>query len=197
MPQSQDMTAARTLPTASRERLITIIKARSVETGRTFRLASGRESDFYCNLKPTMLDAEGAYLLGSLIVEAVAGDKPDFIGGLELGAVPLATAAAAIGHARGIPLQAFIVRKAAKDHGTRSLVEGPMRGESLEGRRVIILEDVTTTGGSSMKAVEAVRGEGAQVIKVLTMVDRQEGAAEAFEAAGVTFQALITAAELR
>jgi len=182
---------------ASRERLIAIVKARSVETGRTFTLASGRTSDFYCNLKPTMLDAEGAYLLGSLIVEALKPDSPDLVGGLELGAVPLATAAAAMSHAIGHPMQAFVVRKQTKEHGTRSLVEGLRRGDSLKGKRVVILEDVTTTGGSSMKAVEAVRGEGAEVIKVLTMVDRQEGAKEAFAKAGIPFASLITATELR
>lgn len=185
------------LPPASRERLIAIIKARSVETGRTFTLASGRTSDFYCNLKPTMLDPEGAYLLGALIVDAIGPDKPDYVGGLELGAVPLATAAAAIGHAKGQPLPAFIVRKAAKEHGTKSLVEGLMRGDSLKNKRVVILEDVTTTGGSSLKAIEAVRAEGASVVRVLTMVDRQEGAADAFAKAGVPFAALVTAAELR
>ena len=186
-----------TLPPASRERLIAIIRSRSVETGRTFTLASGRTSDFYCNLKPTMLDPEGAYLLGALIVEALRSDKPDLVGGLELGAVPLATAAAAMSHAIGQPMRAFVVRKQTKEHGTKSLVEGLMRGDSLKGRRVVILEDVTTTGGSSMKAIEAVRAEGATVVKVLTMVDRQEGAAEAFAKAGIAFSALVTAAELR
>ena len=186
-----------TIPAASRERLIAIIKARSVETGRTFTLASGRTSDFYCNLKPTMLDPEGAYLLGALIVEALNADKPDLVGGLELGAVPLATAAAAMSHAAGTPLQAFVVRKQTKEHGTKSLVEGLQRGDSLKGKRVVILEDVTTTGGSSMKAIEAVRSEGGEVIKVLTMVDRQEGAAEVFAKAGIPFAALVTAAELR
>ena len=185
------------LPAASRARLIEIIKSRSVETGRTFTLASGRTSDFYCNLKPTMFDPEGAYLLGALIVDAIAADKPDLVGGLELGAVPLATAAAAIGYAKGRPLQAFIVRKQTKEHGTKSLVEGLKRGDTLKGKRIVILEDVTTTGGSSMKAIEAVRAEGGNVVKVLTMVDRQEGAADAFNAAGIPFAALITAAELR
>ena len=185
------------LPVVSRERLIAIIRTRSVETGRVFTLASGRTSDFYCNLKPTMLDPEGAYLLGSLIATAIRNDRPDLVGGLELGAVPLATAAAAVGHAMGTPMQAFVVRKATKDHGTKSLVEGLMRGDSLRGKRVVILEDVTTTGGSAMKAIEAVRAEGAQVIKVLTMVDRQEGAAEAFARAGIPFASLVTAAELR
>ena len=189
MPQS--------LPAVSRERLIAIIRARSVETGRVFTLASGRTSDFYCNLKPTMLDPEGAYLLGALIVEALRDDTPDLVGGLELGAVPLATSAAAMSHALGTPMRAFVVRKQTKDHGTKSLVEGLMRGDTLSGKRVVILEDVTTTGGSSMKAIEAVRAEGAHVLKVLTMVDRQEGASEAFARAGIPFAALLTATELR
>ncbi len=185
------------LPAASRDRLIAIIKARSVETGRTFTLASGRTSDFYCNLKPTMLDPEGAYLLGALIAEHLSGSGAEMIGGLEMGAVPLATAAAAISYARGRPLPAFFIRKQAKDHGTKSLVEGLPRGVSLHGRRVVIVEDVTTTGGSSIKAVAAVRADGAEVMQVLTIVDRQEGAAAAFKAAGVAFASLITAAELR
>ena len=185
------------LPTVSRDRLIEIIKRRSVETGRTFTLASGRTSDFYCNLKPTMLDPEGAYLLGALIVEALKADRPELVGGLELGAVPLATAAATMSHAMGTPMRAFVVRKQTKEHGTKSLVEGLPRGETLKGRRIVILEDVTTTGGSSLKAIEAVRAEGAEVLKVLTMVDRQEGAAEAFAKAGIPFAALATAAELR
>ena len=181
----------------NRARLIEIIKARSVETGRVFKLASGRTSDFYCNLKPTMLHPEGAHLLGLLIAETLDGVEADLIGGLEMGAVPLATAAAAASFARGKPLPAFFVRKQAKEHGTQSLVEGLLRGESVKGRRVVILEDVTTTGGSSMKAIEGVRREGATIALALTVVDRNEGAAEAFAAAGVPFRALITAAELR
>lgn len=185
------------LPPVSRERLIAIIRSRSVETGRTFTLASGRTSDFYCNLKPTMLDPEGAYLIGALIADQLSGGDVEMVGGLEMGAVPLATAAAAISFARGRPLPAFFVRKQAKSHGTQSLVEGLPRGVTLKGRRVVILEDVTTTGGSSLKAVEAVRADGAIVTKVLTVVDRQEGAEDAFKAAGVPFGSLITARELR
>ncbi len=181
----------------NRARLIEIIKHRSVETGRVFKLASGRTSDFYCNLKPTMLDPEGAHLLGLLIAEALDGTNADMIGGLEMGAIPLATAATAASFARGKPLPAFFVRKQAKDHGTQNLIDGLMRGQSVKGRRVVILEDVTTTGGSSLKAIEAVRREGAEVALVLTVVDRQEGAAAAFEAAGAPFRALVTAAELR
>jgi orotate phosphoribosyltransferase len=192
---SEDSTMS--LPAASRARLIEIIKARSVETGRTFTLASGRTSDFYCNLKPTMLDPEGAYLIGALIGEALAGEQVDLVGGLEMGAVPLATAAAAVSFARGRPLAAFFVRKQAKGHGTQSVVEGLPRGATLAGRRVVILEDVTTTGGSSLKAVDALKAEGAVIVRALTVVDRLEGAASSFAAAAVPFAALITAAELR
>jgi len=182
---------------AERARLIEIIKHLSVETGRTFKLASGRTSDFYCNLKPTMMDPEGAYLLGRLIAEAIDDIEADLVGGLEIGAVPLATATAAMSFARGRPRRAFFVRKQAKDHGTQNLIDGLRRGETVAAKRVIILEDVTTTGGSSMKAIEAVKAAGASVALVLTVVDRQEGAAETFQAAGVPFRALITASELR
>lgn len=191
------MPDALTLDPARRARLIAIIKQRSVETGRTFKLASGRTSDFYCNLKPTMMDPEGALLLGQLIAEALESFEIDMIGGLEIGAVPLATAAAAASFERGKPRPAFFVRKQAKEHGTQNLVDGLGRGETLAGRRVAILEDVTTTGGSSAKAIEAVRAQGATVVIVLTVVDRQEGAAETFDQLGAPFQALIKATELR
>jgi orotate phosphoribosyltransferase len=181
----------------AKARLIAVVKARSVTTGTTFKLASGRTSDFYCNLKPSMMDPEGAHLIGELVCDALAGSKIDMVGGLEMGAVPIATAVAAVSFARGWPLPAFFVRKQAKEHGTQSLVEGLPRGESLKGKRIVILEDVTTTGGSSIKAIAAVRAEGAIVDQVLTIVDRQEGAAEAFAAVGVPFHWILTAADLR
>lgn len=186
-----------TFPAADRARLVEIIKARSVETGREFRLASGRTSDFYCNLKPTMMDPEGAYLIGALVSDTIRPGEADLVGGLEMGAVPIATAVAAIGYARGRPLPAFCVRKAAKEHGTRSVIEGLNRGATLAGKRVIIVEDVTTTGGSSAKAIEAVRADGGQVVRVITIVDRQEGADETFRRLDVPFTALVVAAELR
>ena len=178
-------------PAADRARLIEIIKRRSVTTGTVFKLASGRTSDFYCNLKPTMMDPEGAWLLGALVCDMLAGVEADMVGGLEMGAVPIATAVAVASHAKGRPLPAFFVRKQTKEHGTKSLIEGLVRGESLEGRRVVILEDVTTTGGSSLKAIEAVRAEGATVVRVVTIVDRQEGAGETFAAAGLDFRPIL------
>jgi orotate phosphoribosyltransferase len=148
-------------------------------------------------MKPTMLDPEGAALIGRLVLERIAGLGATRVGGLEMGAVPLATAVAVASHLAGRPLPAFFVRKQAKEHGTRSLVEGLAPGETVQGQRVVIVEDVTTTGGSAMKAVEAVRADGAVVAAVVTIVDRQEGAAESFEAAGLDFRPVLTIEDFR
>jgi orotate phosphoribosyltransferase len=161
------------------------------------KLASGRTSSFYFNMKPTMLDPEGAHLIGSLIVATLAGRRVDLVGGLEMGAVPIAAAVAAVSHGEGAPLRAFFVRKQAKEHGTRSLIEGLAPGETMGGKRVAILEDVTTTGGSALKAVEAVRAGGAEVVGVVSIVDRMEGAAAAFKAAGVMFLPLLTVEDFK
>ena len=175
-----------------RARLIDIVKARSFQQGNEMKLASGRTSTFYFNMKPTMMHAEGAYLIGRLVSQRLAGDGVDLVGGLEMGAVPLAAAVAATSGAGVAPLNAFFVRKQAKEHGTQALIEGLAPGETLSGKRVVILEDVTTTGGSALKAVEAVREAGAEVVLVLTLVDRREGATAAFEEAGVAFDAILT-----
>lgn len=178
--------------TAQKARLIDIIKTRSFHSGREVKLASGRTSTYYFNMKPTMLDAEGAHLIATLILKAIADKKVDLVGGLEMGAVPIASAVAAVSHASGNPVNAFFVRKQAKEHGTKSLIEGLPEGESLRAKRVVIVEDVTTTGGSAIKAVEIVRVEGAEVVGVVTVVDRQEGAGEAFAAAGLTLTPILT-----
>ena len=180
-----------------RERLIAIIKRRSFQSGREIKLASGRTSTYYFNMKPTMLDAEGSHLIATLILEATAGMRADLIGGLEMGAVPIASAVAAVSHAAGKPINAFFVRKQAKEHGTKSLIEGLPEGDSLKGKRVVIVEDVTTTGGSAIKAAEAVRSEGAEVVGVVTVIDRQEGAGEAFAAAGLTLTPILTLSDFK
>lgn len=180
--------------TNARARLADIIRARSFGRGE-ITLASGRKSDFYFNLKPTMLDAEGATLLAELTLDALSGDKIDYVGGLEMGAVPLAGAIAQLSFMKGNPIQAFFVRKKPKEHGAKLTVEGLARGESLKGKRVVIVEDVTTTGGSALKAVDVVRDAGGEVALVFTMVDREEGAAETFKDAGLAFRALFRAAE--
>jgi orotate phosphoribosyltransferase len=176
----------------ARERLIAIVKARSFQSGKEIKLASGRTSTYYFNMKPTMLDAEGAHLIATLILAAIKDLNADLIGGLEMGAVPLASAVAAVSHGAGKPINAFFVRKQAKEHGTQSLIEGLPAGDSLKGKRVVIVEDVTTTGGSAIKAAETVRSEGAEVVAVVTVVDRQEGAGEAFDKAGLTLTPILT-----
>ena len=182
---------------AARRRLIEIVKARSFSAGREIKLASGRTSSFYFNMKPTMLDPEGAALIGELVLARIEGLGAQSIGGLEMGAVPLATAVAVVSHKAGKPLPAFFVRKQAKEHGTRSLVEGLAPGESLSGRRVVIIEDVTTTGGSAIKAAEAAQADGATVAAVVTIVDREEGAVEAFKLAGLDFRPVLTLADFK
>ena len=179
---------------ASRARLAEIIRKRSFGRGE-ITLASGRKSDFYFNLKPTMLDPEGATLLAELTFEALKDDNLDYVGGLEMGAVPLAGAIAQLSWIKGHPIAAFFVRKKPKEHGARLAVEGLAKGETLQGKRIVIVEDVTTTGGSALKAVEAVREAGGEIVLVLTMVDREEGATENFAEAGLEFRSLYKAGE--
>jgi orotate phosphoribosyltransferase len=184
-------------PAADRARLIEIVKTRSFQSGAEVKLASGRTSSFYFNMKPTMLHAEGGFLIANLILNELENVDTRWIGGLEMGAVPIAAAVAAVSQLRQPPVSAFFVRKQVKEHGTRSLIEGLAPGETLKGARVVIAEDVTTTGGSALKAVDAVRAEGAQVALVITIVDRLEGAGEAFRAAGLRFVPLLTLDDFR
>src|ERR1700723_406011 len=179
---------------ASRARLAEIIRRRSFGRGGIV-LASGRKSDFYFNLKPTMLYPEGAALLAELTYEALKDDNLDYVGGLEMGAVPPAGAVEQLSWLKGHPIAAFFVRKKPKEHGARLAVEGLAKNESLQGKRVVIVEDVTTTGESALKAVDAVRDAGGEVVLVLTMVDREEGAVETFAQAGLAFRWLFRAGE--
>jgi orotate phosphoribosyltransferase len=173
-----------------RRQLEEIIRGRSLRVGGSFTLASGRVSSVYLNLKPTMLDPQGARLIGAAMAGKAAALGADYVGGLEMGAVPLVTATTAMSAVAGRPVRAVFVRKAAKDHGTRSLVEGLAEGETLTGRNVVVLDDVVTTAGSSLKAVAALRGAGATVEHAIAVVDREEGATEAFAGAGITLHAL-------
>jgi orotate phosphoribosyltransferase len=179
---------------AARARLFDIIHERSFGYGE-ITLASGRTSNFYFNLKPTMCHPEGAALLAELTYDALREDKLDYVGGLEMGAVPLAGAIAQLSWLKNHPIAAFFVRKQPKQHGARLAVEGLAKGETLEGKRIVIVEDVTTTGGSAVKALDAVREAGGNVVLVYTMVDRDEGAAETFAKAGVEFRSLYKAGE--
>ena len=180
-----------------RARLVEIVKQRSFQEGPEMKLASGKTSTFYFNMKPTMLDPEGAALIAELMLDAIGDAKADLVGGLEMGAVPIASAITAVSHMQGRPVAAFFVRKQAKEHGTQSLVEGLVRGDTMKGKRVVIVEDVTTTGGSALKAAKALQAEGATIVKVLTIVDRLDGAAEAFRDAGLNFVPILDLNDFR
>ena len=175
-----------------RKRLVEIISERSFQSGGEMKLASGRSSTFYFNMKPTMMHPEGARLIATLVLDLVADDNADLIGGLEMGAVPLAASVCAVSHMEGRPLQAFFVRKQVKEHGTQALIEGLAPGEDFTGRRVVVLEDVTTTGGSALKAVRMIQDAGGDVVRVVTVVDRREGAGQTFGDAGIAFSALLS-----
>jgi orotate phosphoribosyltransferase len=173
-----------------RERLVELLRERSFERKRVV-LASGRESDFFIDCKQTSLTAEGHVLVGSLMFDALdALPRCDAVAGVELGGCPLASAVSLTSFVRGRPLAALYVRKEAKDHGSRRLIEGD-RALS-PGLPVVMLEDVITTGGSTLKAVEKISAAGARVVGVVALVDRLEGGAEAIRQAGLPVIAICT-----
>ena len=176
-----------------RARLIDLLRELSFERRRVI-LASGRESDFFIDCKQTILTAEGHALVGELMFQAL-DDLPacDAVGGVELGGCPLASAVSLVSFQKGRPLTGFYVRKARKDHGTAKLVEGD---KSLSpGTRIALLEDVVTTGGSSLKAVETLKAAGAVVVGIIALVDRLEGGADTIRAAGLPLLTLSTRAD--
>jgi orotate phosphoribosyltransferase len=136
-----------------------------------FKLVSGRRSRFYVNCKPTTLHPRGMYLVGHLAFKAVRSAGVAAVGGLTFGADPIAVATAFASELQGSPLKAFSIRKQRKDHGIIKWIEGDIS----PGERVAIVEDVVTTGGSTLKAIERARSEGLEVVKVVVLVDRQEG----------------------
>ncbi len=154
---------------AQRQRLAELLAERSYRRG-VFRLASGRESDFYVDVKKTVLTADGAALIGDLACVQLARHAIESVGGMAVGAVPLVAAALCQAAARQMPLSGFFVRKQVKDHGTAAVIDGPFDA----GRKIALLEDVVTTGESTMRAVEAVEREGGRVALVITVVDREE-----------------------
>ncbi len=175
------------------DRLVALLKARSLKTG-DFVLTSGKRSTFYIDCRRTTMHAEGLALVGELGLAAIrnAGWLPDAVGGMTLGADPIAYAIALASLTRPPVIHAFTVRKAAKEHGMGRRIEGSFE----RGARVVVIEDSITTGGSALSAIEAVRAEGGQVLGVLAVVDRGEGGREAIEKAGVEVRAMVTASEL-
>jgi orotate phosphoribosyltransferase len=174
-----------------RARLFAIVKAKSFVRGDIV-LASGERSTYYFDMKPSMFDAEGAGLLCDLIFARLKGIACDYVGGLEMGAVPLISPLNAKSFAAGRPIDGFFVRKQPKGHGTKKRIEGV---SDLNGKSVVIVEDVTTTGGSAMIAVKELQEAGATVTLVISILDRQQGASELYAAAGIPFQSLFQASD--
>jgi orotate phosphoribosyltransferase len=176
-----------------RDRLVALLRRDALRTG-TFTLASGRTSHYYVDGRKVTLSAAGAAAIGAGVLSVLA-DRPEItaVGGLTMGADPIVGATLAVAGIGGrADLRGFLVRKEAKGHGTGQLVEGPL----TTGETVAIVDDVATTGGSSLKAVDAVEAFGCKVAMIVVVLDRLEGAAEAFAARGLTFQSLVTIRDL-
>ncbi len=172
-----------------REALLDHIRTKAVVHGHVV-LSSGREADYYIDLRRVTLDGEAAPLVGRVMLDLVSDLEFDAVGGLTLGADPVATAMLHAAAARGRRLDAFVVRKTEKAHGLQRRIEGP----DVSGRRVVALEDTSTTGGSPLTAVEALRKAGAEVVAVAVVVDR--GARGTVEAAGLPYRAAFEPADL-
>ncbi|SOD62488.1 orotate phosphoribosyltransferase [Streptomyces zhaozhouensis] len=174
---------------SARTRLLQQIKDKAVVHGRVI-LSSGQESDRYLDLRRVALDGEAGPLVGQTMLDLTADLEYDAVGGLTMGADPVAAAMLHAAAARGERLDAFVVRKAGKAHGLQRRIEGP----DVTGRRVLALEDTSTTGSSVLTAVEALREAGAEVVAVAVIVER--GAAPAIEAAGLPYYAAFDLADL-
>lgn len=172
-------------------RLAELIKQRALQFG-DFTLASGKKANYYLDCRKLTLDGEGANLIAAGILQNMSDAPPDCVGGMAIGADPITAAVITCGWQRGIRLNGFIVRKEAKQHGTGKQVEGPV----LAGQRALIVEDVITTGGSSLAAIQFARDFGLVVDRLIAVVDRGDRSASVFEEVGVKFTALFHVSEL-
>jgi orotate phosphoribosyltransferase len=177
---------------SARDQLIEYIRTDAVFHG-DFTLTSGKKATFYVDLRKVSLDHRVSPLIGQVMLDLIS-DVPDVaaVGGLTMGADPIATAILHQGAARGIAIDAFVVRKEPKDHGRGRQVEGP----EVAGKRVIVVEDTSTTGGSPLKAAEALEKAGAEIVAVAVVVDRSTGAKEVIEAAGYPYLAALSLSDL-
>ncbi|MDD2903628.1 MAG: orotate phosphoribosyltransferase [Syntrophales bacterium] len=178
-----------------RRELLKLLKEKSYRYSpdKLFKLASGRESPYYVDCRPVTHNAQGLALIGEIVFDLVQDLNIQAIGGLTMGADPIAHAVALTSYLKGKPLNAFSVRKEAKGHGTGGLVVGDVK----PGERVVIVEDVITTGGSTLKAINAAREFGLQVVKVLILVDRGEGGREAVAAVAPQVEAVFNLVDLQ
>jgi len=178
----------------AKERLIEIILDKTFKYSEDppFTLVSGRKSNYYFNCKPTTLDPEGMNLIGELVFSMLADSDVTAAGGLTLGADPIANALSVISFQKGKPIRSFIVRREAKDHGTMSGIEGNVR----PGDRVAILDDVITTGGSTIAAIVRAKGAGLVIDRVIALIDREEGGRENIAARVARVDAVLTRTEI-
>jgi orotate phosphoribosyltransferase len=176
---------------STRDALRDLLRSRAVMRGE-FVLSSGKRSSFYLDARLVTLSAEGSRLVADSFMEALHGSGADSVAGLTMGADPIVASIAALSSQNGRPLDGLIVRKEAKQHGAARRIEGPWR----EGRSVAVVDDTLTTGASALEACRAVEDAGGTVVGVFTLIDREQGAAKAIEAAGYPFTAIFTADEL-
>ncbi len=177
-----------------KNRLIELVieKAFRYSEEPVFKLVSGRMSNYYFNCKAVTLYPEGMYLIGNLIFDLIQDIKVKGIGGLTLGADPIAYAASYTSYLKGTPVEAFVVRKTAKSHGTMQWIEGNI----IKGDKVVIVDDVITTGKSTIEAITRSQEAGLDIAKVIALIDRQEGGKEAIESLGYKLTAVITREEV-
>ena len=172
--------------------LVKFIEAKALQRG-CFRLASGNTSDFYIDGKMISFDGEGVSLIVDAVLREIEGYDIDAVGGLDMGATPLASAIAYRCHQLRKPISSFVVRKEVKAHGTQKTVEGPIKGSA----NVAVLDDVVTTGGSIIKAIDAMQGCGCKVLLAISIVDRDGGAANKLKEYNVPYRPLVTLADLK
>ena len=177
-----------------RSRAFEIIRDKAFKAEHV-KLSSGTESYFYFDLKLAVFEPEGVNALARMVLDRLNGMNVDYIGGLESGSIPITSAVTMLSYGHATPLPGFFVRKKVKAHGLKQRIEGISGRKSLEGKRIVILDDVATSGRSSMLAVKTVREEGADVVLVLAIVDREEGASELYKKNGVKFDSLFKASE--
>jgi orotate phosphoribosyltransferase len=177
-----------------KKRLIELIieKAFKYSEEPVFKLVSGRMSNYYFNCKAVTLHPEGMYLIGNIIFDLIKDLEADGIGGLTFGADPVAYAVSYTSYLKEKPIEAFVVRKTPKSHGTMLWIEGNVK----KGDRVIIVDDVITTGKSTVEAIKRAKKEGLYIIKAIALIDRQEGGREAVETSGYKLDAIITKDEV-
>ncbi len=166
---------------------MTLVREKALKFG-DFTLASGKKAKYYLDGKQVTLDATGSRLVGEGILDLLGNVLPQAVGGMSIGADPITGAVVTIAGVRGQPLCGFLVRKEAKGHGTERYIEGPVK----PGDRVAIVEDVVTTGGSSLQAIERCEQFGLVVTRVIAIIDRMEGGRQAFESRGYPFESLLT-----